>query len=242
MKGFYAVVLILMTSLCSVGQVSEIKSASSVHNSRSGSSAGSDGYGGGNFVGDLVFNIFFGGVIDAQQQRLQRRHQIPGLISLDLMLHTGIQPSSYYIVHPRLRANWGLFSTDFRLNYIIEEGLDGVEILRTNEWQILQANLVTTPEVTWRIGGGFLQEAFNDRQVFAEWSTAFHYQPQARKLGCFAEYRAAEPRREVSGTAQYRIFDQNSVHGFLSAGIIYQRYYQLVTTWGLQGGFILRVY
>jgi hypothetical protein len=135
-----------------------------------------------------------------------------------------------------------LFSTDFRFNYLIEEDIDGIEYLRTNDWQILQINLITTRDLNVRIGGGVLQEAFNDRQSFPEWTAGFNYQALISRLGMVAEFRSSEPRKELSSFAQYRLFDRGSFHGFTTAGIVYQRYYGEVTTWGFQGGFMLRIY
>jgi hypothetical protein len=32
------------------------------------------------------------------------------------------------------------------------------------------------------------------------------------------------------------------LHGYFSAGVVYQRYYESIEVWGLQGGFIFRLY
>jgi hypothetical protein len=239
MKSFTRIIFILLIPLSSFCQVRDIKSASRVFSS---GGDGSFSSGGSGIFADLFINIMFNGIIGAQQEKLERRHEVPHMVSLDLMLQTAAQPSSYYIVHPRVRANWGLFSTDFRMNYLIEEDVDGFLHIRTNDWQILQLNLITTREVVFRIGGGVMQEAFEARNGFAEWTAGLNYLPHATRLGCMAEYRGAEVRKEFNVLAQYKLFDKGAVHGFTTAGFVYQRYYSAITTWGLQGGFILRVY
>jgi hypothetical protein len=246
MKRLLFPVCILLLPICSLAQISEISSASSSHHGSGNVSGGSSGdyysSGGSGFIANLMFNVMFGEIIRGQQKRLQQRHDVPTMVSLDIMAQAAARPSVYYIVNPRVRANWGLFSTDFRMNYLIAEEIDGTKYLHTNDWQILQVNLVTTREVTARVGGGFIQEAFGDRNAFAEWTAAINYQPHTTKLGALAEYRGASVRREVSAFAQYRLFDHHSVHGFATAGAVYQRHYATITTWGLQGGFLLRIY
>jgi hypothetical protein len=244
MKSFIAFFAFLLLAVGGFGQVNNIKnaSASSGGNSSGSSYSGGDNYSGSAFMADFMFNFMFGGVVEVQQQKLARKHEVPTMISLDLIAQTAVQPSSYYIVHPRVRGNWGLFSTDFRMNYLIEDGIDGYKHIRTSDWQILQVNVITTRDFTARIGGGFMQEAFEGYKTFSEWTVGFHYQSDVHPWGAFAEYRGAEVRKEVSSFAQYRLFDAKYFHGFATAGFVYQRYYRSITTWGLQGGLMVRIY
>jgi hypothetical protein len=227
-----------------MAQVARIKhaSASSGSSLSGGYSSGSDGYAGSGLMTDVMFNIMFGGVIEAQSHKLARRNDVPTMVSLDVMMQAAAQPSSYYIVQPRVRANWGLFSTDYRINYLIEDGIDGYKHIRTNDWQILELNLITTRDFIARIGGGVMQEKFEESRAFPEWTFGFHYQPILHRWGGYAEYRGAEVRKELSSFAQYRLFDHHILHGFATAGLLYQRYYSSITTWGFQGGLMLRFY
>jgi len=225
-------------------QVNGIKSASSNYGSTSSvRSGGSDaGYSGGYFVFDIFFNVVFGEIIRAQQNQLQRRHEVPGMISFEAMVQTGVQPSGYYLIHPRARVNWGLFSSDFRFNYLIEEGIDEVTHIRTNDWQILQLNLVRTRDVTFRIGGGIMTESYSGDKSFPEWTAALQFQPHTSKLGGVAEYRDAEVRTEVSAFAQYNLFNRAATHGFVTGGAVFQRYYNSISVWGMQGGLLFKFY
>jgi hypothetical protein len=233
--------LSVLIARISSAQVGEIKSASttskSSENRRSSSGAGSSA-----FAYNFLFQVMFSEVVQWQQQKLQQRENVPTMVSLDVMLQTAIQPASYYIINPRIRGNWGLFSTDFRLNYILEEDIDGIKHLRTNDWQILQLNLVTTQNVTARIGGGIIQEAYGEKNTYTEWTTAIQIRPITSRLGGTAEYRGSEARKEVNAHVQYAFFTRGRMHAYVTAGAVFQRYYRQVNVWGLQGGVSFSVF
>jgi len=244
MKSFTPIVLLIVLSITCNAQVGAIKSASSSHHSSgsvSGGHGGGDFGGGYNFMGNFLVNLAFNGIVQAQQNMLQRRAEVPSMVSFETMLQTAVQPSAYYIVNPRLRANWGLFSTDLRFNYLISEEIGGYDYLRTTDWQIVEINFVKTRDFTARAGSGVIQEAFAYHDSFAEWTLGLQYEP-AGKFGGFSEYRSAEVRKEFSLAGQYRLFDKNCLHAFATAGFVYQRYYEKITTWGMQGGLILKIY
>lgn len=242
MKRFQFIFFFILIAQTGVfGQVSEIKEASST--SGKGQSGGGDRSGsGGGLAFDIFFNVLFGEVVQAQRQKLQRRDELPGVISVEAMVQATVQPSAYYLVHPRIRANWGLFSTDFRFNYLLEESIGQTEYLRTDDWQIIQLNLVTTRDVDFRIGGGMMHEAFSGEKVYGEWTMALGVHPSQSTLGGIAEYRNAGVRKEISGSVHYRVFDRGPMHGFLTGGILYQKYYSTISVWGLQGGMVLKIY
>jgi hypothetical protein len=219
-------------------QVSEIKQASSSVSSRSDGS----GAGGGGVVTDIIFNIVFGEIIQAQQQKLDRRNEVPGMISVDAIFQGTINPSSYYVLQPRVRGNWGLFSTDFRFNYLLEEGIGEIQHIRTNDWQILEFNVVTTRDAIFRVGGGVMHEAFGGGKSYVEWSTSLDLHPARWRVGCQAEYRDADVRKEVSASVAYHLFDQGTMHGFVTAGALYQKYYSSVEVWGIAGGMMVKLY
>lgn len=243
------VAIFATTTLCA--QVSDIKSASESNSSNSGKSSGSGGDGsssggGGVFFFDFMFDVFIGG----QVMKLRNdRERYPSMVSLDVMFQGAVKPSSYYMLWPRVRGNWGLFSTDFRMNYLIEEGIDGYEHIRTNDWQVLQLNLVTSRFFTFRLGTGFMQEAFGDRRNFSE--SAFmlfiHAPDQTKSLGF--EYRFSKdwntgvnPRREFSVQYQQQLFEAGKLHGYATVGGVYQKYYNSIEVWGIQGGIVFRIF
>jgi hypothetical protein len=238
MKYLLSIAVILICATLVNGQVDEIKNASGGSRTSRGSensSSSSSGFG-------LFFDIFFTGIVETQRAKLDRRSEVPNMVSLDLMFQNAVQPSSYYIVNPRIRGNWGLFSTDFRLNYLIEEDFDGYKHIRTNEWQIVQLNIITTKDVLFRIGGGFLQESFGGENYYNEWTTALQIHPSKSKVGGFVEYRDADQRKEVNGFLRYQIFDHKALHGFVTGGAVYQRYYDAISVWGMQAGLVVSLY
>jgi hypothetical protein len=224
------------------GQVNEIKRASSAPRKSSEIRQGGSSTSTNAFAYNFLFQLMFTQVVQWQQQKLQRREEVPSMVSLDVMVQTAVQPSSYYIINPRIRGNWGLFSTDFRINYIIEEDIDGPKHIRTNDWQVLQVNLVTTRDVTARVGGGIIQEAYGDKNTYPEWTGALQFRPITNKVGGTIEYRGSEMRKEANAHIHYALFTKKRLHGYLTAGAVFQRYYSKVNLWGLQGGITFSIF
>jgi hypothetical protein len=248
MKTLLLTILLLAgfkTSL--LAQVDEIKNASSKNSSKSGGSDSDDSGDGGS----VLIDFFFGNVIEWQAMKLRNdRSRYPSMVSLDVMFQGAIKPSSYYMLWPRVRGNWGLFSTDFRMNYLIEESIDGGFIhIRTNDWQVIQLNLITSRFFTFRFGTGFMQESFAARRNFSEsaFIMAVHAPDQTKVLGFeyrFSKdwYSGANPRREFSVQYQHQLFETGILHGYASIGGVYQKYYNTIEVWGVQAGLILRLF
>jgi len=243
-------ILMCFTLGSSFAQVNEIKQASEENNKGSKNSGSSDS-GDDSGSGLFIFDLFFNAIPDWQRVKLQDdRARYPSMVSLEVYLQGAVKPSAYYLLWPRVRGNWGLFSTDFRMNYLIEEDVDdGWVHIRTNDWQILQLNLITSRFITFRFGTGVMTEAFGDRQSFNEWDfmLGFHAPDQTNLI--FFEYRfakdwqtGANPRREFSIQYQRQLFSAGALHGCLSVGGVYQRYYNSIEVWGIQAGFVFRLY
>jgi len=252
MKLIY--VFLLIAACCctdAYAQVDEIKSASSSNSSgssgKSGSGSFDDDDGGG---GGIFFDFLFGGIAEWQTFKLKDdRERYPSMVSLDIMFQGAIKPSGYYIIWPRIRGNWGLFSTDFRMNYLIEEDAEGYKHIRTNDWQVIQLNLVTSRFFTFRFGTGFMQEAFNTKEMFSESALLFgvHAPDQTKSINF--EYRFAidfdsdvNPRNEFGAFYQHRLFSSGKLHGYASVGGVYQKYYNAIEVWGFQGGIVFRIF
>lgn len=239
------VALLCMGEVCA--QVSEIKSASKDNSSgKSGGKSDSDDSG----VSLDVFLFLFDGLGSLHTSKIRGdRDRYPSIISLDVAFQGAIKPASYYIFQPRIRGNWGLFSTDFRMNYLIEEDVEGIKHIRTNDWQVLQLNLITNRFFTFRVGTGFMQEAFEEYRYFSESSFMLniHAPDQSKVLGF--EFRFAKdwdtgvnPRREFGVQYQHQIFKASILHGYLAIGGLYQRYYNSIDVWGIQTGLVFRFF
>jgi hypothetical protein len=228
------------TNRHAMAQVDDIKSAST---ERAGSRRSESSRNSSNSFHALdIINISAHALIEWQRIRLQMREQNPSMVSVEVIAVAAVQPSSYYIVHPRIRGNWGIFSTDFRMNYLIEEDVDGIKHLRTEDWQILQLNLIAHRNVNLYVGGGFLREAFGGRAYYNEWTTCLRVNPAKVPFSLQAEYRYSEPRVEFSTNVQYPVLRKGMSNIYLLAGGAFQEYYSNVRVWGLQGGIMLKVY
>lgn len=241
MPRILTLLVVMAISFCSFAQVNQIRSASrSGGGSRDTGGGGSSG-GGGGFAADLVFNLMFGNIVAWQQHTLEKRHGQKTLLSVDAWTQVSGQASGYYIINPRIRANWGLFSTDYRMNYLLEEDFSGVKMISTSDWQILQLNVVTARDMTLRIGGGVIRERYEGKRSFPEWTAAVQIHPMDARLGGMVEYRGSEARQEVSGHLRY-VFAKGQLHPYLLAGIVYQRYYGEVSVGGFQAGIGISLY
>ncbi len=238
-----------------VAQVDQIKSSSS-SNSKSTSSRSSERGGGSGssssssgFFAYLFVDLIGSGIGAWQRDKLSKKEINPRIISLELALQVAAQPSNYYLFNPRIRGNWGLFSTDFRVNYLMEQDIDGPKDLTTFDWQVIQLNLVTAKNVIGRVGFGFMNENFGSKQSFFESTFGLSILSNDHKLGGSLEYRVAKdyetdatPRREISASFERQIFSTGAFHGFATLGGVYQRYYSDVDVWGIQGGIIFRLH
>ncbi|NOS92659.1 MAG: hypothetical protein HOP30_12100 [Cyclobacteriaceae bacterium] len=233
----------------SMAQVGDIKNSSS-SNSKSGGGGGDSK--GGSSGGGFFVDIFINSLSEIgvwQKYKLDKRSENEYIVSLDVIAQAAVQPSRYYLMNPRIRGNWGLFSTDFRINYLLEEKITGNEDLTTIDWQILQLNLVTTRHVIGRIGGGFMKENFGGQESFFESTYGVFFQSGQKHLGANLEYRLAQdfttgaiPRRELGAHFEYRLASKGYWNTYLTMGGVYQQYYESVSVWGIQAGLALRVF
>lgn len=241
--------LVIFSCHLALGQTDEIKKKSTENAGNRGSGRSEGSSSGGSGGGWFFFNSF---KLLAQWQaiKLEKAQENKRLISLETYFQGAVQPSSYYIANPRIRGNWGLFSTDFRFNYLVEESKgSGSGDLSTFDWQILQLNIVTTKNVIGRVGFGNMVENYGAKQTFFEWTTGVNILSNDQKLGGALEYRVAKdyntnaiPRREVNFFVEKQIFSTGALHGALTLGGMYQRYYESVSVWGMQAGLVMRIY
>ncbi|MCX8491792.1 MAG: hypothetical protein ORN54_12055 [Cyclobacteriaceae bacterium] len=236
---------VFLHALIASAQVGDIKSASSSNASSRGERGGSGG---------SAFFIYFmadaiNGLADWQQYKLKKREINPSLVSLDVITQLATQPSRYYLVNPRVRGNWGLFSSDFRINYLLEETVNGITDLSSIDWQLVQFNMVTTRHVVGRLGAGFMKENFGGRKTFFESSVGALIQSSSKKTGVSLEYRWAQDfetdviaRREFSAQFEKRLFSRGYWNTYLTIGGVYQRYYESISVWGVQAGLAFRIF
>jgi hypothetical protein len=250
MKRILPVFLLLITATSILAQVDAIKSSSS-SNSSNKSNGGRDNSGSSNGAAVYFFlNFMVNNIAPLQIQTLQKKTEIPQLVSLELRLQTGLQPSTYYLALPRIRANWGLFSTDYRRSYLVEANpLGPTKDISWNDWQILQLNLVNTSIARFRVGAGIMNEVFNTGQTFTEYTMALALASKSKVYDGEFEFRqssnlatGATPRWELNAHVNKKLFDRNKIHGYLTGGGVFQEYYGNTDVWAFTAGLAFKLY
>lgn len=241
----------LLAVVVACAQVEDIKRESEKNSQKTKRSV-APGYNENERAGSFfLFDLFFQVIPAWQHFKLSAdRSRYPSLVSLEIMAQGAAHPPGYYFLWPRIRGNWGIFSTDYRLNYLIEEVSDGsYSHIRTSDWQILQLNIITSRFLTLRVGNGILKETFARRSSFYEWSAMMGVHNRRQTDMVWMEYRHAHdfntgawPRLELSAQYQRQLFKSKPAQGLISAGVVYQNYYRSVPVLGVQGGLVFRFY
>lgn len=247
MKNFAVATCFLFAGIAASAQVDAIKGASG--SNKSGGSDRGRSSGGSGAAAYFFIDFAIRSIVPWQVNTLQKRGEVPNVLSLEVFGQAGIQPSTYYIFNPRVRGNWGIFLTDFRMNYMLEEKIGGITDLRTDDWQILGLNVINTRMVTARISTGIMHEAFGDGNIFSESVVGVSVMRPDQKIGGAGEFRwsrdystGVNPRLEASLSVQRKLFDHKAMHVFATGGVMFQRYYNEINVWGVQAGFAFKLY
>lgn len=247
MKKYIFLVICLFAASIGYAQVNDIKGASSSNKSGGGSDRGRSSVGAGAVY--FFIDVAVRGLAVWQINTLQKRGEVPNVLSLEVFGQAGIQPSTYYIFNPRVRGNWGILLTDFRMNYMIEDKIGGPVDLRTDDWQVLGLNVVNTRTVTARISTGIMHEAFGDGNIFNESVAGISVITPDQRIGGMGEFRwsrdystGTNPRLEASLNVQRKLFDRKAMHMFATGGVMFQRYYNEINVWGVQAGVAFKLY
>jgi hypothetical protein len=241
--GILALIAAMLTASANA-QVDEIKRKSAERNTnhqssrtdRAGSGSGSTG------VNILTSILLPSGGTDYESSESYEPDTTTFRLdaSFEILLQTAVQPATYSVTTPRARLRVGMLSTDFRVNYLVEQDVDGVKSLHTYDWQVLQLNLINLPTAKFWIGGGVIKETFSGDKDYFEFTTGLQIVPDKKKIGGMFEYRWAEPRQEVNGHVSIRLVRQGAFSLHATAGFMYQRYYETIKVWGFQGGLAIR--
>ncbi len=183
---------------------------------------------------DVFFSVAGELLMDHHRDLMKNRDVDPTVLSIDFMPHIAYSPDDDYInLLPRIRGTWGIFSTDFRFNYLAEFDNAAADIYNTWEWQILQLNLVAAEVFNFRIGTGLLSENYKENLVYNEHSIGFEFRSQDQNLLTSLEGRTtwdyetgSHVFTEGNLRFSYRFININHVFGYVIVGGIYQRYYE----------------
>lgn len=261
-KIFMSFALITLFISGSFAQVGSIKKASDKNDSSgtptttSASSSSESNSNSGDGILDGCFNSCASGcfswvlenailgIVKYQRYQLEKRSDIPEVVSLELMPHFGYaQPSSSMFI-PRIRGNWGLFSTDLRYSNMTEFSKnDGINFYNTLDWQILDFNVVITKPVIFRFGAGIMYEYYVSN-TYMEYFLGLDANWMEQQYLASGEFRIAKdysnggtPRLETNFRFNYRILKTEHLTGYAMLGGLYQNYFREINVWTAQTGF-----
>ncbi len=182
------------------------------------------------------------GLAKLQQHQLEKKKDIPEVVSFEFMPHFGYAEPSSSMLLPRIRGNWGVFSTDLRFSNMVEYDADGIDFYNTIDWQALVLNLVITKPVIARLGTGIMYEYYS-KSTFIEHFLGVDVNWKDHLYLASGEFRIAKdystgatPRLEGNARLNYRILDNPHFKGYAMIGSIFQNYYSSVTVWTIQTG------
>jgi hypothetical protein len=180
------------------------------------------------------------------QTRLVENKDNPMATSIELMPHVAYGSMQILSYIPRIRVNYGLLSSDFRITSLNDMSPAEGGTYNTFDWQIVQINLLNYKHFGFYFGGGLMSEhTSNTVHDFVEVSAGFLLREFGNWSGAL-EWRSAEGepspvivRTEWGARVNYTFLNKKPLFVNLTAGTIYQRYYESIPVWSGVGGFSL---
>ncbi|WP_028980196.1 hypothetical protein [Sporocytophaga myxococcoides] len=193
------------------------------------------------------FRLIGIGIYSLQTYVLSTRGEHPEIVSLEGFLQGGYYGKyNAILLNPKIRANWGAFSTEFRQQSIN----DNTGYLSTLDWQIIKLNIPIYP-VMLNGGMGFSHLDIADRTFF-EYTLGAQSRFLKKRLYTEAVYRSADGertsfRKEFKITCDYEIGNKQlrnkgSFRICPSLGLTYQNYYGKFNQYYLMAGINIRYY
>ena len=249
------VVITLSTSLqqnlfCQIGDIKGLADgAGSLFSGCSGSDAGaacssmSCCWDGGLFFVDFL--------IDHHKEIMNMKYLDPTLLSFEVngnfayALHYGHDTLFTYINYlPQLRANIGVFSTDFRFNMLTEYTNDFPNSFKS--WELLfLINLVPDKNFRIAIGTGVYDEMYTNNYYNENYLGFKFLMPNQKDFLDIDSRLVIDYNRSLfpffEGGIRYntRIIDFNHVYAYVSLGAMYQNYYSNHDIWAARGGILV---
>jgi len=188
------------------------------------------------------FDFALSGLIQLNNSYIEKKSDIPVVTSFDFIPTAAYNPPNTMLILPRIRGNWGLFSTDARFTSLIEINSQGSDYWNTFDWQILQINALISKSVVVRIGSGFMFENYS-KTFFNEHTMGVDIFMDDYKYRIDNEFRFSQdyytgniPRMEGNTRFNYALLQTDHIDGYISTGVMYQNYYLDVPVWSLCGG------
>ena len=239
---FLTMLFIVISSAASFAQVGDVIEKAKENKSGSGSSSDNDSFGSSWFfvqvfidLTDLAINTL--PVI--QRDVLSRKYEEPWLVSLETGFSGGYAGAhSTLAFMPALQGNWGIFSSEFRLNRIFDSSGN----FQTLDWQILAFNIVNSRKVKFHLGGGFSHHQ-KTGETFSEYSSGLRLFFDQRSLSPSIAVRwspdfdnGITTRFELNTQLSKRIMSTENFSVNIMAGLVYQRYFETTDFYFAQTG------
>ena len=204
----------------------------------------------------LAFNIF-ANVMIQYNNSLLKNSEDPTIISLELMPQFGYGVHfsdnqqdlyKYYDILPRIRGNYGAFSSELRFDYLLEIN-DSVAFNNFSvlNWQFM-FNIIPSEALRISLGQGVLYE-FENRKSYHESflgvdiginEKQFLISPEARLAYDYEGQRIAY--FETGLRWNFRILDIKHLYAYVTLGGAYRNYYQSHEVAFLYGGFNFNIH
>lgn len=244
MRTLFVILCFLITTCQGFSQVSEIKKLSKANKGfQKNHKRGSEGFSASNGAcTSCCCNVFYAELflqsLKYHKILLEKKPVIQRVTSLDFAPTFATNNGNTFLMLPRLRGNWGLFSTDFRYSALF----DNTGFYNTSDWQVIQFNLGVEKTFNFRIGTGFMTEKYT-RTAFNEHTIALDLYLKENLITPSFEFRIAKdytngstPRIEVHAKCGYRFIKTDHLDGFLVGGLLFQQYYSKIDAMNIQFG------
>lgn len=180
---------------------------------------------------------------ELHNHHLDKKVDVPSVISIDLIPQIGTDIGNSFIMAPRVRGTWGLFTTDFRFFSLTEYDFGRPAYYYSSiDWQVLGLNLVSTKGFNLRLSGGFMYD-MNEERFHPEYALMMDIKSENQRFITSIEGRLAHdteldllPRVETGIDQSFRLWKVKALQTYLTIGTKYQLYYPDVPYLLVMGG------
>lgn len=167
-----------------------------------------------------------------------KKDDVSYISHFDMSFQLGVLPNQYLVYLPRIRGQYGVFGTDFRVYHNQEYRFKETDSYTTYDWQILVLNIVSVKQFNFRIASGIMVEnSDGDNFTFNEHTMAFSIFPKDR-IQLNVEGRLTPDyetgimvRQEVNANILYQLNKNENAKVNLMLGVLSARYYENVNVW-----------
>lgn len=198
--------------------------------------------------------FFFGFLVEHHEEIMDFKDENSSLLSLELdgsfaysFHYTQGDYFKYIDYLPRVRANLGVVSFDYRGNFLNEYENDTVKSFNSSEFLMI-LNFVPENFLRFSIGGGLYYEEFKD-VYYMDHYAGVRFGINNNKDFLDIDFRLvssyendAYPFLDLSLCYNTKLIDFEHFSAYISLGGVYQNYYSAHDIWGARGGLLLSIH